>query len=133
MRISDWSSDVCSSDLATADFGLIGFERDDQEGYKIHPDRIVQICDPISGDPLPVGEPGEIVVTTLRPGWPLIRFGTGDVAIARALHGDGSVAHISMLQGRVGQSVKAREIFIYPRQLEDLVIDRKSTRLNSSH
>ena len=107
---------------ATADFGLIGFERDTQEGYEIHPDRIVQICDPVSGNPLPVGEPGEIVVTTLRPGWPLIRFGTGDVAIARALYADGSVAHISMLQGRVGQSVKAREIFIYPRQLEELAI-----------
>ncbi|MBP7065716.1 hypothetical protein [Ferrovibrio sp.] len=107
---------------ATADFGLIGFERPGLEGYEIHPDRIVQICDPVSGQPLPLGEPGEIVVTTLRPGWPLIRFGTGDVAIARALHGDGSVAQISMLQGRVGQSVKAREIFIYPRQLEDLAI-----------
>ncbi|WP_428248222.1 phenylacetate--CoA ligase family protein [Ferrovibrio sp.] len=107
---------------ATADFGLIGFERTGVEGYEIHPDRIVQICDPLNGQPLPLGEPGEIVVSTLRPGWPLIRFGTGDVAIARELHADGSVARISMLQGRVGQSVKAREIFIYPRQLEDLVI-----------
>ncbi len=107
---------------ATADFGLIGFERTGQDGYEIHPDRIVQICDPVSGNPLPLDEPGEIVVTTLRPGWPLIRFGTGDVAMARAFHTDGSVAHISMLQGRVGQSVKAREIFIYPRQLEDLAI-----------
>lgn len=107
---------------ATADFGLIGFERTGVEGYEIHPDRIVQICDPLNGQPLATGEPGEIVVTTLRPGWPLIRFGTGDVAIARELHADGSVAQISMLQGRVGQSVKAREIFIYPRQLEDLVI-----------
>ena len=107
---------------ATADFGLIGFERSGIEGYEIHPDRIVQICHPVTGEPLPVGEPGEIVVTTLRPGWPLLRFGTGDVAIARELHADGSVARISMLQGRVGQSVKAREIFVYPRQVEDLVI-----------
>ena len=88
----------------------------------IHPDRIVQICDPVSGVPLPVGEPGEIVVTTLTQGWPLIRFGTGDVAYATAMHADGTVRRISMLQGRVGQSVKAREIFIYPRQLEDLAI-----------
>lgn len=107
---------------ATADFGLIGFERTGLEGYEIHPDRIVQICDPVSGAPLPVGEPGEIVVTTLRAGWPLLRFGTGDVAMAREINADGSVARISMLQGRVGQSVKAREIFLYPRQIEDLVI-----------
>lgn len=107
---------------ATADFGVIGFESDGKEGYEIHRDRIVQICDPVSGEPLPDGEPGEIVVTTLNPGWPLIRFGTGDVAFAQAHHPDGTVARISMLQGRVGQAVKAREIFIYPRQLEDLVI-----------
>lgn len=107
---------------ATADFGIIGFESEGEEGYEIHRDRIVQICNPVTGEPLPVGEPGEIVVTTLTPGWPLIRFGTGDVAMARALHPDGTVHRISMLQGRVGQAVKAREIFIYPRQLEDLVI-----------
>lgn len=107
---------------ATADFGIIGFESGREDGYEIHSDRIVQICDPVSGAVLPAGEPGEIVVTTLNTGWPLIRFGTGDVAIARCLHADGTVARISMLQGRVGQAVKAREIFIYPRQIEDLVI-----------
>lgn len=107
---------------ATADFGIIGFESGGEEGYEIHRDRIVQICDPVNGAPLPAGEPGEIVVTTLNAGWPLIRFGTGDVAIARALHADGTVSRISMLQGRVGQAVKVREIFVYPRQLEDLVI-----------
>jgi phenylacetate-CoA ligase len=107
---------------ATADFGIIGFESGGEEGYEIHRDRIVQICDPVNGAPLPAGEPGEIVVTTLNAGWPLIRFGTGDVAIARALNADGTVSRISMLQGRVGQAVKAREIFVYPRQLEDLVI-----------
>jgi phenylacetate-CoA ligase len=107
---------------ATADFGIIGFESGGEEGYEIHRDRIVQICDPVNGAPLPAGEPGEIVVTTLNAGWPLIRFGTGDVAIARALNADGTVSRISMLQGRVGQAVKVREIFVYPRQLEDLVI-----------
>lgn len=111
---------------ATADFGVIGFESGDsgeRDGsYEIHHDRIVQICDPVSGAPLPEGEPGEIVVTTLTPGWPLIRFGTGDVAAATATNADGTVQRIGMLQGRVGQAVKAREIFIYPRQLEDLAI-----------
>jgi phenylacetate-CoA ligase len=108
---------------ATADFGVIGFENGAQDGgYEIHQDRIVQICDPTTGVPLPQGEPGEIVVTTLTPGWPLIRFGTGDVAAATATNADGTVQRIGMLQGRVGQAVKAREIFIYPRQLEDLAI-----------
>ncbi|SIR45133.1 hypothetical protein [Bosea sp. TND4EK4] len=107
---------------ATADFGVIGFENNGSEGYEIHEDRIVQICDPVSGVPLPMGESGEIVVTTLRPGWPLIRFGTGDVAFATALTEEGTVHRIGMLQGRVGQAVKAREIFIYPRQIDELAI-----------
>ncbi|MBI2751719.1 MAG: phenylacetate--CoA ligase family protein, partial [Burkholderiales bacterium] len=95
---------------ATADFGVIGFENGAQDGgYEIHQDRIVQICDPTTGVPLPQGEPGEIVVTTLTPGWPLIRFGTGDVAVATAMNADGTVRRIGMLQGRVGQAVKARE------------------------
>ncbi|MBI3513375.1 MAG: phenylacetate--CoA ligase family protein, partial [Proteobacteria bacterium] len=110
------------SAYATADFGVIGYETGDGEGYEIHPDRIVQICDPVSGAPLGVGERGEIVVTGLTPGWPLIRFGTGDAAFASELAADGTVRRIGLLQGRVGQAVKAREIFIYPRQVEELVI-----------
>ena len=105
---------------ATGDFGLIGLEREDRSGYDIHDDRIVQICEPGTGTPLDAGKPGEIVVSTLSPGWPLIRFGTGDVARALALNDDGSVASIGALEGRVGQGVKVREIFVYPRQMEEL-------------
>ncbi len=47
---------------------------------------------------------------------------TGDVAAASAISEDGFVARIGMLQGRVGQAVKVREIFVYPRQIEDLVL-----------
>ena len=110
------------SAYATGDFGVIGYETADGDGYEIHPDRIVQICDPVSGAPLGTGERGEIVVTTLTPGWPLISFGTGDAAFATALAPDGTVGRIGLLQGRVGQAVKAREIFVYPRQVEELVI-----------
>ena len=110
------------STYATGDFGLIGYEQKGQEGYAIHEDRLVQICDPVTGLPVAAGTPGQIVVTTLSPGWPLIRFGTGDVACALETGDDGCVSRIGQIQGRVGQAVKAREIFIYPRQLEELAI-----------
>lgn len=110
------------SAYATGDFGVIGFEQGDEEGYVIHEKRLVQICDPATGIPVSKGIPGEVVVTTLSPGWPLIRFGTGDVAFATELSADGMVQRIGPLQGRVGQAVKAREIFIYPRQLEELML-----------
>ncbi len=104
----------------TADFGLIGYERAGIDGYLIHPDRYVQICDPITGIPLPDGAAGEIVVTTLARGWPMIRFGTGDVSTALETSADGGAVRIAALQGRVGQAVKAREIFIYPSHVEAL-------------
>lgn len=104
----------------TADFGLIGYEVDGDSGYRIHPDRFVQICDPVTGDPLPCGDAGEIVVTTLSPGWPLIRFGTGDLGRAISLAEDGGVEHLAPLEGRVGAARKIREIFVYPDHLRSL-------------
>src|SRR3990167_8981577 len=110
------------SAYATGDFGLIAYEEPGQVGYTVQPDRLVQICDPHTGAPLPPGEPGQIVVTTLDHGWPLVRFGTGDVAQALSHSPDGLVKRIGLLQGRVGQGVKVREIFVYPRNVEDLII-----------
>lgn len=105
---------------ATADFGLIGYERASEAGYHIHPERYVQICDPETGDVLPAGLAGEIVVTTLTRGWPMIRFGTGDVSSMLEAAEDGGATRIAPLQGRVGMAVKAREIFIYPSHVEML-------------
>jgi len=106
---------------ATADLGLVAYE-DGGEGYVSHPDRVVQICDPVSGAPLPHGETGEVVVTSVDAGWPMIRFGTGDSAFALESDDDGRVARLSALQGRVGGAVKVREIFVYPRAIEEVVI-----------
>jgi phenylacetate-CoA ligase len=104
----------------TADLGLVGYERGDEAGYLVHGDRYVEICDPLTGLPLSQGASGEIIVTTLSRGWPMIRFGTGDVARALELAEDGGAAKISNLEGRVGAAVKAREIFIYPSHVQAL-------------
>ena len=104
----------------TADLGLVGYEVRDGTGYLVHRDRFVEICDPLTGLPLPQGASGEIIVTTLSRGWPMIRFGTGDVARALELADDGGAVRISNLEGRVGAAVKAREIFIYPSHVQAL-------------
>ncbi len=101
----------------TADVGLVGFEEDDRPGYSVHPERLVQICDPETGKALEPGVPGEIVVSTLARGWPMIRFGTGDLARAETLAADGFVSRLGPVEGRVGAGVKVREIFIYPAHL----------------
>jgi len=113
--VSTWAA------YATADLGLVAYE-DGGDGYLVHPDRIVQICDPVSGEALAKGEIGEIVVTARDPSWPMIRFGTGDSAFALEAADDGRVTRISAIQGRVGAAVKVREIFVYPRAIEDVVI-----------
>ncbi|MBL4873534.1 MAG: phenylacetate--CoA ligase family protein [Rhodobacteraceae bacterium] len=114
--VSTWSA------YATADLGMVGYE-DGGEGYRIQRRRIVQICDPVTGQPKSFGEVGEVVVTTLDPdAWPMIRFGTGDSAYALEQTGDGTVTRLSALQGRVGDAVKVREIFVYPRAIEEVVI-----------
>lgn len=110
------------SAYATGDLGVVGYEVPESEGYVIHPERLLQICDPHTGVPLPLGQPGEIVVTTLTEGWPLVRFGTGDVAVGLDESKDGCVVRIGPLLGRVGQGVKVREVFIYPRNVEELMI-----------
>ena len=115
-NVSTWAA------YATADLGMVAYEDGKGEGYIVYPRRIVQICDPVPGTPVPIGETGEIVVTTLDAAWPMIRFGTGDSAFALEQAKDGRVIRLSALQGRVGSAVKVREIFVYPRAIEEVVI-----------
>ena len=65
---------------ATADVGLIAYETAAREGLVLDEGVIVEIVRPGTGDPVPEGEVGELVITTLNPDYPLIRFGTGDLS-----------------------------------------------------
>src|SRR6186713_3393429 len=64
----------------TADLGLVAYETEAREGLVVDEGVIVEIVRPGTGDPVPDGEVGELVVTTLNPDYPLIRFGTGDLS-----------------------------------------------------
>ncbi|MEY4754034.1 MAG: hypothetical protein RJA44_1709, partial [Pseudomonadota bacterium] len=65
---------------ATADVGLVAYETEARAGLVLDEGVIVEIVRPGTGDPLPDGEVGELVITTLNPDYPLIRFGTGDLS-----------------------------------------------------
>ena len=69
---------------ATADLGLIAYETAAREGLVLDEGVIVEIVRPGTGDPVPEGEVGELVVTSLNPDYPLIRFGTGDLSAVLA-------------------------------------------------
>jgi phenylacetate-CoA ligase len=71
---------LCLQCYATADLGNIAYESQAMEGMIVDEGVIVEIVRPGTGDPVPEGEVGEVVVTTLNPDYPLIRFATGDLS-----------------------------------------------------
>ena len=107
----------------TAECGNLGYECEQENGWHLPEDAIVQICDINSGQPLPNGETGEIVVTLLNENYALIRFGTGDLSSlndAPCECGRNS-ARLMGWQGRIGDAVKVRGMFLHPRQVADFI------------
>ena len=108
-----------TSAYGTADLGFIGYTRAGLTGFCIMPDIHLQICDPETGSPLPAGETGEIVATTLNKSYPLIRFGTGDLgALAPKPAPPCESQQLLGLFGRSGDAIKARGMFLHPNQLK---------------
>jgi phenylacetate-CoA ligase len=108
---------------ATADLGLVAYETSARQGLLIEEGVIVEIVRPGTGDPVPEGEVGELVVTTLNAGYPLIRFGTGDLsAILPGTCPTGRTAsRIKGWMGRADQTTKIRGMFVHPGQVAEVV------------
>ena len=106
--------------FATADLGLIAYETRAREGLVLDESVIVEIVRPGTGDPVPEGEVGELVVTTLNPAYPLVRFGTGDLsAILPGTCPTGRTnARIKGWMGRADQTTKVRGMFVHPGQVQ---------------
>jgi phenylacetate-CoA ligase len=108
---------------ATADLGLIAYETSSREGLVVDEGVIVAIVRPGTGDPVATGEVGEVVVTTMNPAYPLIRFGTGD--LSALLPGDDPTGRTNMRirgwLGRADQTTKIRGMFVHPGQVAEIV------------
>jgi phenylacetate-CoA ligase len=104
---------------ATADLGLIAYESPALEGMILDEGVIVEILRPGTGDPLPDGEVGEVVVTTLNPDYPLIRFATGDLSamMAGASPCGRTNRRIKGWMGRADQTTKVKGMFVQPAQV----------------
>ena len=107
---------------ATADLGLVAYETSARQGLVLEEGVIVEIVRPGTGDPVPEGEVGELVVTTLNPAYPLIRFGTGDLsAILPGTCPTGRTApRIKGWMGRADQTTKIKGMFVHPSQVADI-------------
>ena len=107
---------------ATADVGLIAYETTSREGLVLDEHVILEIVRPGTGDPVPAGEVGEVVITSLNPDYPLIRFGTGDLsAVLPGICPTGRTnTRIRGWMGRADQTTKIRGMFVHPKQVDDI-------------
>lgn len=107
---------------ATADLGVIAYESSARDGMIVNEEHIVEIVRPGTGDPLPDGEVGEIVVTCFNRTYPLIRFGTGD--LSATLPGVSPCGRTNMRirgwMGRADQRTKIRGMFVDPAQVAEI-------------
>ncbi|MNU60382.1 Phenylacetate-coenzyme A ligase [compost metagenome] len=108
---------------ATADLGLIAYETSARQGLVIDEGVLVEIVRPGTGDPVPDGEVGEIVVTTFNPDYPLVRFGTGDLSavLAGTCPTGRTNKRIKGWLGRADQTTKVRGMFVHPSQVAEVV------------
>lgn len=118
-RIQEFGVDLYQA-YGTADLGLVAYECSQKEGMHLDEGVVVEFCDP-NGDPVPVGEVGEMVVTLLDPTYPLLRFGTGDLSalVAGPCACGRTALRMKGWLGRANDVVKVRGMFVYPRQLEE--------------
>lgn len=108
---------------ATADVGLIAYETGARQGLVLDEGVIVEIVRPGTGDPVPDGDVGEVVVTVLNPDYPLLRFGTGDLSAVLAGPCPTGRTHtrIKGWLGRADQTAKVRGMFVHPSQVADVL------------
>ncbi len=103
----------------TAELGLLALDTKGNMQMKLMPEPIIEIVDSDTGKCVGAGEVGEVVVTTFNRAYPLIRFGTGDMAIKiDPAPGESEQAERAItLVGRKGEAVKVRGMFVHPNQL----------------
>ena len=104
---------------ATADLGLIAYETSAREGLVLDEGVLLEIVRPGTGDLVPDGEVGEVVVTTFNRDYPLVRFGTGDLSavLSGACPTGRTNTRIKGWLGRADQTTKVRGMFVHPGQV----------------
>jgi phenylacetate-CoA ligase len=103
----------------TAELGFLAYNTEGGLPMRLVREPIIQVVDSETGKSVGPGEAGEVVGTNFNATYPLIRLGTGDLAInldpapGESRQEDRSI----ILVGRVGDAVKVRGMFVHPNQL----------------
>ena len=108
---------------ATAEAGLIAYESEAMEGMIVEEGVLLEIVRPGTGDPVPAGEVGEVLVTVFNPDYPLIRFATGD--LSAFMEGTSPCGRTNLRikgwMGRADQTTKVRGMFVHPSQVAEVL------------
>lgn len=106
----------------TADLGVIAYESEARDGLIASEEAIVEIVRTGTGDPVPEGGVGEVVVTTFNRDYPLVRFATGD--LSALLPGESACGRTNLRikgwMGRADQATKVRGQFVHPHQVAEV-------------
>ena len=107
---------------ATAELGVIAYESDAREGLIVNETVIVEIVRPGTGDPVPDGEVGEVVVTSFNPDYPMIRLATGDLSALMAGTSPCGRTNVRIKgwMGRADQTAKVKGLFVHPKQIAEI-------------
>jgi phenylacetate-CoA ligase len=107
---------------ATADLGIIAYESPALDGMIVDEGVIVEIVRPGTGDPVPPGEVGEVVVTAFNRDYPMVRLATGD--LSAVLPGISPCGRTNMRikgwLGRADQTTKVKGMFVHPEQVAEV-------------
>lgn len=117
-----WGIPILQS-YGVADTGLLGYECWCKSGFHIPEERVVEIVDPSTGRRVAPGEAGEVVASSPNRVMPMVRFATGDLSrmvMDPCLCGRTSPRLLGIL-GRTSESTKVRGMFVYPKQIEELM------------
>jgi phenylacetate-CoA ligase len=107
---------------AVAEVGVISYESEAREGMIVNEDMILEIVRPGTGEPVPEGEVGEVVVTSFNPDYPMIRLATGDLSalMPGASPCGRTNLRIKGWMGRADQTTKVKGMFVRPEQIAEL-------------
>lgn len=114
---------IALDSYGTADVSGVAYECSQRSGMHILEEMFVEIVDKETRKQLGPGEIGEVVVTPFERTYPLVRFGTGDLAsyTDEPCPCGRTSFRLSAILGRVGDAVMTRGMLVHPRQISDVV------------
>ena len=104
----------------------VAFECQEKNGSHVNEDHvIVEIIDPVTGEQLPYGTPGELVFTTItKKGMPMLRYRTHDICTLNAekCKCGRTTVRMGRITGRTDDMIVVRGVNVFPSQIETVLV-----------